>query len=50
MIAAVVIADAAVDVMSPASSRATIVVAPDLLLKRRTQLHQLLSLLLELPF
>jgi hypothetical protein len=49
MITAVVIADAAVDVMSPASSCAAIIVTPELLFERRVELHQLLSLLLKLP-
>jgi hypothetical protein len=50
MIAAVVITDAAVDIVSPVSSCATIIAAPELLLERCTQLHQLLSLFLEIPF
>jgi hypothetical protein len=37
------------DVVSPASSHATVVAAPKLLLERRAQLHQLFSFLLELP-
>jgi hypothetical protein len=49
MITSAVIIDALVDVASPASSHATVVATPELLLERRAQLHQLLSLLLELP-
>jgi hypothetical protein len=47
MITAVVIADAAVDVVSTMSSHAAIVATPELLLEHRAQLHQLLLLLLE---
>jgi hypothetical protein len=39
MITTVVIADAPMDIASPVSSRATIIVTPELLLKRRAQLH-----------
>jgi hypothetical protein len=49
MITTVIITDVPVDVVSPVSSRAAIVATPELLLECRTQLHQLLSLLLELP-
>jgi hypothetical protein len=48
MITAVVIVDAAVDVASQASSCAAIIVTTELLFERRAELHQLLSLLLEL--
>jgi hypothetical protein len=39
MITVVVIADASMDIASPASSHATVVVTPELLLERRAQLH-----------
>jgi hypothetical protein len=48
MITAVVIADAAVDVVNSMSSHATIIATLELLLERRVQLHQPLLLLLEL--
>jgi hypothetical protein len=48
MITAIVIAYAAVDVVSSTSSRAAIVATPELLLERRAQLRQPLLLLLEL--
>jgi hypothetical protein len=48
MITTVIIVDVAVDVTSLALSCVTVIVAPKLLLEHRVQLHQLLSLLLEL--
>jgi hypothetical protein len=48
MVTAVVLVDAPVDIASPALSHVAVITTPELLLKRRTQLHQLLSLLLEL--
>jgi hypothetical protein len=48
MITAVVVADVAVDVAGFTSSRAAVIVTPELLLEGRTQLCQLLSLFLEL--
>jgi hypothetical protein len=48
MITAVIIADVPVDVASPASRRTAVVTTPELLLESYVQLHQLLSLLLEL--
>jgi hypothetical protein len=48
MITVVVVADAVVDVASSTLSRAAIIVTLEVLLKRRVQLRQLLSLFLEL--
>jgi hypothetical protein len=48
MITAVIVVDAAVDIAGSTSSRTAVVVNPELLLEGRVQLHQLLSLFLEL--
>jgi hypothetical protein len=48
MVTTVVVTDAAVDITSSASSHATIVVTPKLLLEGHAQLRQLLSLFLDL--
>jgi hypothetical protein len=48
MITAVIVVDAAVDIAGSTSSRTAVVVTPELLLEGRVQLHQLLSLFLEL--
>jgi hypothetical protein len=50
MVTTVVIADVAVDVVGSTSSHTTIVMTPELLLKCRVQLRQLLLLFLELSF
>jgi hypothetical protein len=48
MITAIIVADAAVDIVSSMSSHAAIVVTPELLLELYVQLRQPLLLLLEL--